>query len=98
MTDEELQDALTLGDEYLNNYKRVLEPVLVELAKRKEETTGFEYTGEFGCEESGMDELCIHMKDGQHLPRGNHSPYDWLSETQEQFFSKLDHINLGGHF
>ena len=96
MNDEELIAALELGDSYLEQYLESIKPVLVELSKRKEHYTGYKYVGEFGCWESGIEDLCIHIADSSQYREIDYSPYKWR-DTVAHLFSGVNHIYLGGH-
>lgn len=101
LNDEEIRNTLIKADSILDEYQKILTPVLRELAKRKEEYTGYKYNGEFGCYECGIDTLCIHIKGNYNITNiinsDNFNPYQWEEETRE-LFSGLQNIFLRGHF
>ena len=97
MNDDTIRTRLHQADSLLGEYKRLLRPVLRELAARKSTAAGVQYSGDFGCWEQGIDTLCFHLQAELFQIPSNGSDLDWQREIQASFCVGLKHIHLRGY-
>ena len=102
MTDEEIRTRLLQADDLLRQYVALVQPVAEALAERHNASTGWAHEGHLGCNDEGIDSICLHWKsEGQPGRPGISSDQFWLQswhELQEQFFKDLEFVNLSAYF
>ena|SRR3990167_9237043 len=97
MNDQELKKELKELDSLLDIYLRRIKPIAIELAERKSKYTRRSYDGNIGCWETGIETLCMHIRNDSKYPaQDDDSSYKWADEIIEQFFMDLQHICLQG--
>ena len=87
MTDEELFAKLKEADRLLGEYRKIAEPLALELAKRKSLFVfGKEgaYRGHLGCHEYGIDALCLHIE--HEFMGASHDEYQAKAEDRAYDF------------
>lgn len=102
MDDAEIIRRLQEADALLARYTEVVKPAAEALAERKSLHVYKEpghYTGDLGCWESGINEICLHTKE---IPKFEESEkhYDLIFDFEDEWRKKapLKNIYIGGHY
>ena len=111
LSDKEILGVLKYCDGLLENYKKTIQPVARELARRKSEYVfrkkgPVAYDGDLGCWETGVDLICLHIKPwavGKNLTyfekkvgnRPQRFEKLWRARTAK---AGIRNVWIGGHF